>query len=198
MAESYEQTVKSSYEKMSDEELIERNQRGGLTEEASTWLAEEIKKRDISPEISSSQEEDAPKIAIHDSIFFLASRKSRFFAYLIDYFLAVLLLAAGLAVGEVTNYPLGGLIGFFTAIGYSLFRDSLSLSHRQSLGKRVLKIRVIDRKSGNYCKALASFKRNFIFYIPLLNLIDMVMIFGRKRERLGDTLADTAVIVDKP
>lgn len=41
----YESTVRSSFKQMGDEELHERKERGGLTQEAEKWANEELNRR---------------------------------------------------------------------------------------------------------------------------------------------------------
>jgi ankyrin repeat protein len=50
MNQSYEVAIRESFSNMDDEHLLERKQRGGLTDEASVWLDEEINKRNMSAE----------------------------------------------------------------------------------------------------------------------------------------------------
>jgi uncharacterized RDD family membrane protein YckC len=73
---------------------------------------------------------------------------------------------------------------------YVLFADALPGG--QSLGKRALRIAVVDSKSGAPCSIGASLLRNLS--LSLLGFIDAVFIFGVDRRRLGDRLAGTSVI----
>jgi uncharacterized RDD family membrane protein YckC len=62
----------------------------------------------------------------------------------------------------------------------------------QSYGKRIMKIAVVNASSGQPCTFLSSFVRNLLLF--LLGIIDWVFIFGKKRQRLDDMLANTMVV----
>ena len=82
------------------------------------------------------------------------------------------------------------VVGFGIAILYLLFQDGLGQG--QSLGKRMVRTRVIDERTlcpGNFWQ---SFVRNLL--LSFLGLIDWIFIFGEKRQRLGDMLAHTLVV----
>jgi len=112
-----------------------------------------------------------------------ASIGSRLVAQLLDTLL-VLIIAVPLAlfVG-----PLVGLAVFYI---YLLFQDGLPKG--QSLGKRFLKIAVVDKSTGKNCTYWKSFIRNIILMI--FSIIDCLFIFSKSRQRLGDNVANTIVI----
>ncbi|MGF1767096.1 RDD family protein [Enterovibrio makurazakiensis] len=78
------------------------------------------------------------------------------------------------------------------SVSYYLFSDALPKG--KSIGKRLFKISVIDKKTGAYCSLIQSFFRNFLCLI--LGFIDSIFLLGKKRRRLGDLLARTIVIKD--
>jgi len=68
------------------------------------------------------------------------------------------------------------------------------LPNGQSLGKKLLSIKVINKTNATPCKLSESFIRNITTVIPFLALIDAVMIFGVKKQRMGDEMANTLVV----
>lgn len=77
------------------------------------------------------------------------------------------------------------------AIFYYLFSDSFP--NGQSMDKRILGIKVISLKTGKRCNIVQSLFRNIL--TPFLGLIDSILILGKKRQRLGDRLVRTVVVV---
>ena len=65
----------------------------------------------------------------------------------------------------------------------------------QSIGKKILSIKVINKTSGQNCTLIEAFIRNITTVIPILAVIDAVMIFGSKKQRMGDKMANTLVII---
>ncbi|MDF3935980.1 RDD family protein [Pseudomonas citronellolis] len=82
----------------------------------------------------------------------------------------------------------GLFLGMPLALGYFLLGDALP--NGQSLGKRLLHIRVIDRKSGRSCRPGQALTRNASAFL----LLDSMWIFMAGRSRLGDMHAATAVL----
>ena len=87
---------------------------------------------------------------------------------------------------------ISSLIALSVAAFYFLFSDGLPKG--QSLGKKLLGISVIDSITGKYCSFYQSFLRNFL--TPVIGIFDLIFIFGKKRQRLGDKLAKTMVIIN--
>ena len=79
--------------------------------------------------------------------------------------------------------------GLAIALVYFLFSDALP--NGQSLGKKLLKIQVLDDDGIGVCSLAQSFFRNITF--PL-GVIDWVFIFFKSHRRLGDFVAGTIVI----
>jgi uncharacterized RDD family membrane protein YckC len=84
------------------------------------------------------------------------------------------------------------LVGILFAILYHLLADGLEGG--QSLGKRLVGIRVVSERTGAPCTFGQSFLRNLV--LTLLGPIDWIFIFGDKRQRLGDKAAGTIVVLD--
>jgi uncharacterized RDD family membrane protein YckC len=136
---------------------------------------------------------DANNIAARPTI--LASIGRRLAARLIDIAIAVLIFfivkfsAAALAVYAPSVTPKAAfLCAFFAAFAYFLLADALP--NGQSLGKRLLSIATVDRKTRKGCTLSQSFTRNS----GALVVIDWVWIFLESRTRLGDMFAKTIVI----
>ena len=85
---------------------------------------------------------------------------------------------------------IGVVIAIIFSFFYSLFQDGLD--NGQSYGKRIARTKVIDLRDGSPCTFGQSFVRNLL--LVTLGLIDLVFIFGEKRQRLGDKAAKTLVI----
>jgi uncharacterized RDD family membrane protein YckC len=62
----------------------------------------------------------------------------------------------------------------------------------QSIGKRLMKIQVVDATSRKPCTLIKAFLRH-LPSIPL-GVFDYLFVFSKKRQRLGDTLANTIVV----
>ena len=78
------------------------------------------------------------------------------------------------------------------AIPFAYFVLSDALPNGQSVGKRVLSMSVINKATGKPCSIFESIVRNIL--TPILGVIDAILILGKKRQRLGDKMANTIVI----
>jgi len=83
-----------------------------------------------------------------------------------------------------------GIISVVFAGIYLILSDALPKG--QSLGKKLLNISVINKQTGNYCTLWQSFLRNML--TPILGVIDAIFILSKKRQRIGDMIADTIVV----
>jgi len=120
-----------------------------------------------------------------------ASRTSRFFGQFIDALIAAIpVIFAGILAffwnGGESIVTLGGIV----SVAYLLLADGRE--NGQSIGKRMLNMRVIEEQSGNPCTYGRSFLRNILLLV--LGPIDWIFIFGGKHQRLGDKLAGTVVV----
>ena len=125
----------------------------------------------------------------------LASIGRRLLARIIDSGVAVLIFFIVKFSAEVLSAFVpavtargGFLAAFFAGFAYLLLADALP--NGQSLGKRLLSIAVVDRKTREGCCISQSFTRN----AGVLMIIDWVWIFLESRTRLGDMFAKTIVI----
>ena len=121
----------------------------------------------------------------------LASLMARLGGQFLDGLICLFLFLGGLLIGGlITGWTVGLVIGIIQAILYLLFQDGLA--NGQSLGKQVVKTKVIDATTSASCTFGQSFIRNLT--LTILGLIDWVFIFGERRQRLGDRAADTLVV----
>jgi uncharacterized RDD family membrane protein YckC len=134
--------------------------------------------------------------------FVLASRGSRFVANLVDNlvvfapFLGGIVL--GILVGEDALVALVGLglLGMLAMAGYQLYLASQS---GQTLGKRMMDIRVVRTDGSPVDLARILFLRNLVPFVVnavcnLFNLIDALFILAEDRRCLHDHIADTKVV----
>ena len=185
-----EQDLCERYAGMETAQLLELLAQGSLTETASRVLDEELAKRSISPrDRAAIVSELKQHIVQQDELLAsLASPPQRFTAQFIDSIVTLLIFfPAVLASPAVRSL---GVAGFLLAAAYLLLADGLP--NGQSIGKRVLDIRVIDQRTRKPCTYLQSFVRNLL--LALLGIFDWIFIFGRKHQRLGDMAASTIVV----
>ncbi len=129
-----------------------------------------------------------------------ASLIKRFLARLIDRFIAALLIFICISVLGSNTFDaissLGILMGLSLALVYLFARDALPFLDGQSLGKKICSIRVINFQTGEAVTNQfgKTFVREIVQWIPLLNFIDMLTVFGAGGRRLGDQWADTIVV----
>lgn len=112
------------------------------------------------------------------------------------------LIAVGIYV--VVVFLLPGFLAWLAASAYLVLRDSLPFLDCQSIGKRVMKIRVLTQAGeslgGDWKTSLI---RNAIMAVPPVALIELVVLLTREDTaqagcRLGDEWAKTKVIIDAP
>nr|WP_314563860.1 RDD family protein [uncultured Pseudomonas sp.] len=125
----------------------------------------------------------------------LASISRRLAARIVDCAIAVLIfffvkyVAEALSAYVPAATPKAGFLSaFFAGFAYFLLADALP--NGQSLGKRLLSIATVDRKTLKGCSVSQSLTRN----AGALVVIDWVWILMESRTRLGDMFAKTIVI----
>lgn len=186
--------LRQNYARKDTEELLDIRARNQLTEVAHAAIEDELNARGVSKAAISIvlEQQAATQAAKEKLVYNLAPRSLRLVAKLID-------VVGGLVFLAAINYPLFvytpkavydpvGMISIALYFGYFLFKDAWG---GQSLGKRIVRIKVIEKLSGQPCTAPKSFLRNFF---GALGIFDWVFIFGEKRMRLGDIAADTSVV----
>jgi uncharacterized RDD family membrane protein YckC len=196
MSGTYSEMLKANYEKMHTDFLIEIKVKGGLTEEAAKLLDAELKKRNIKEveikEYVDSDEENYKPDDFAEGIKLgnLASTGRRYLAQLVDQIIAVTLIVIGVKL--IPTFEISGILGLIMYVGYILINDAMP--NGQSVGKKFLSIKVVNKTTGKNCNLKEAFIRNITTVIPFLAVIDAVMIFGVKKQRMGDKIANTIVI----
>lgn len=88
------------------------------------------------------------------------------------------------------------LIGFFFFFLYDLVKDAFP--NGQSIGKKIMKIKVVDFETKNNCSLKQSIIRNLAFFIPLSTLFMAIqLLIYKKNRRIGDGVAKTMVVESK-
>ena len=98
----------------------------------------------------------------------------------------------GVLQGVLTLIP----FGLVAAIAYGLIKDALPFLNGQSIGKRAMGIRAVRVTDGSpitndYATALV---RQISLYIPIFDIVDMLMVFSSDHRRFGDRWAGTIVV----
>ena len=199
MSDSYTDMLRENYSNMHTDILIETKIKGGLTDVAQQILDEELKKRGVqTADVEEYVETDAANYKPEDfaegiKIGDLASTGKRYLAQIVDQFVAI---GLGFVAAYVFNAAgmkeIGIALFWLVYVGYILFNDGMK--NGQSLGKKLLSIKVINKESAKSCNYAESFMRNITTVIPFLAMIDALMIFGVKKQRMGDKIANTLVV----
>jgi len=153
-----------------------------------TFSSNNIKEESI---VSSVDKSELPPNENHKPLN-LASPKRRYLGQFLDLlvtwgvFIVCLYTANKLDVQQDS----AGIISVVFAGIYLILSDALPKG--QSLGKKLLNISVINKQTGNYCTLWQSFLRNIL--TPILGVIDAIFILSKKRQRIGDMIADTIVV----
>ncbi len=116
-----------------------------------------------------------------------------------DRFIALFIdgLIAGVAMIIIGFIPFIGPLGYLVYLAYYLLRDALPFFDGQSIGKNVMKLKVIKEATGLSIKGdyAASATRNVSLFIPFYDALLILGLIGPKDgKRLGDTWAGTKVI----
>lgn len=120
----------------------------------------------------------------------LAHPGKRFQGQFIDGLVAYLL---GFVLFYLLDMFIGRELAVYSglAVGVTYFLLSDALPNGQSVGKKILNMRVVNKKTKESCSLFQSFLRNVTF--PL-GLFDWMFIFFGSHRRLGDFIASTIVI----
>ena len=117
----------------------------------------------------------------------LATAGERFLANLLDAFVALV----------PAFIPIAGWIW---AILYMWTKDALPFLGGQSVGKKALRIRVVNLETGKPIKGDygAALVRQLSLAIPFFGFFDACMVFSAERRRFGDKWAKTVVVKNNP
>lgn len=142
-----------------------------------------------------------------------ADRIQRFGAFLLDglvgfvmiYLPALALLLATGALDDTveidgTTLATAGLMCLIGFIAWVWITALLVARNGQTIGKRLLEIKVVRSDGSAASLGRIFWLRNFVNWllsvIPLYGLVDLLFIFGERRQCIHDLLADTIVVRD--
>ncbi|RMG21314.1 MAG: RDD family protein [Bacteroidetes bacterium] len=114
----------------------------------------------------------------------LATEGQRIAAYFID----------GVLIALVSLVP---AVGIIVGVAYALTKDALPFLNGQSIGKNLMKIRVVSAVDGspmtnNYGPVIVRG-----LFLSLLSIIELiVMLTNDQKQRVGDMVAKTKVVED--
>ena len=186
---------KARYGSMDTEELVDLRRKGQLTEVASQVLEEELQKRGIASDEIHRIEKELVENSYDEKFKHFASGADRFEARCIDTISAVVISAAIILLGNFLSQMWLVFVGIAFWFLYHLFMDSLPGG--QSIGKRSTNIAVVSSKTYRPCSILQSFVRNLLLMfigIMFIGIIDIALMFGERRQRMGDMAAGTVVV----
>ncbi len=124
----------------------------------------------------------------------LAKPSRRFQAKCIDNFICLSLLASLVFISAQLHaqHLYTGILILALPLIYFLCADALP--NGQSLGKRLMGLAVVSKHSGEPCNIIQSICRNMLSLHPSIYWLDSLFIFSKKRQRLGDLIANTLVV----
>jgi uncharacterized RDD family membrane protein YckC len=192
--DAMEAQLRETYAARETEDLIELSLQGGLTATAQRVLREELERRAVAPSAIAAEEVRQATVASRklEVQSHLATVLSRVIAAVIDQVGSLFILAGfNFIVYVTTPKGVSDLIGWISILGwlaYIFFKDGFN---GQSIGKRLLRIRVVDKEEGTPCTLPKSFLRGLV---GMLGLIDWVFALGTSRQRLADHAANTVVV----
>ncbi len=113
--------------------------------------------------------------------------RTRIAAWLVD---SVVTLGLGIVFGG---------LGWLAGTGYWLLRDGLF--NGQSIGKRLMRMRVVVAPDGHPCTFGESAVRNVLWVIPVMNAVTALtglyyLVHDPQGQHWGDRLARSTVVVD--
>jgi uncharacterized RDD family membrane protein YckC len=169
--------------------------------------------------VSTSDRYAAPRAAVHDirdpEELELCGRAARLGAFFLDGIVAfvmiylpalIVLVATGAANAaidpsakiDVNVLGLAGLLGLCGFIAWSWVTAVLVARNGQTIGKRLLEIKVVRSDGSPASLGRIFWLRNFVNWllsvIPFYGLIDLLLIFGVRQQCIHDLLADTVVV----
>lgn len=132
----------------------------------------------------------------------LASRSSRFFAFILDIILVILASCPIYFISSeesTTVFFIFLLVGILAPLSLSVAQIWFLSTAGQTLGKKILKIRIVkaaDGKTAGFLNAvfLRSWVTGILYLVPFVVIVDFLMIFLPERKCLHDFIAGTKVI----
>lgn len=186
--------LRETYARKETDELLDLRARNELTDVARIALDEELQSRGVQDtEVARvSEQREQNQAVVEKGTSNLAPELHRLAAWLIDVWGALGVMVAiyfplFIYMPKSIYDPLDKM-SLPLYFGYLLFKDAW---RGQSIGKRILRIKVVHKTTGRPCSAPQSFLRNLLH---ILGIFDWVFIFGKEKRRLGDIAANTCVV----
>lgn len=180
-----------TYREKNTHELIELAGKNSLTDTAYAVLNEILIERGVDLDsVTSFRAKNAEKELAKEKTFSnLASLPKRIAARLIDIFGIVILVGIPLTKigGDSQDGSFSKTLFLVVFWAYFLFSDGI---FGQGVGKRVMKIKVVNFGTNKSCSFAQSFWRNLSGVL----IIDWFLALGKKQMRLGDMIANTQVV----
>lgn len=185
--------LKQHYGRLETDELLKLRETE-LTGAAKTILEAELKSREGTEdaiESANRRQGSAQQSGSLDESS-LAPLWRRFVAGALDYCgVIALLMAINFPMYALATKAFSDLVGYASILllfVYIFFKDGMA---GQSFGKRLLKIKVLERNSGEPCSLPRSLLRNAFVG---LGFVDWIFALGKESRRLGDHVAGTYVV----
>jgi uncharacterized RDD family membrane protein YckC len=186
--------LKEHYARMDTEELVELRAKNTLTDVAREVLDLELRNRGVAESaVVHEQARQVAQVELRETeIANMAPLLRRAAAYIVDVPGTLILLSAiNFPVYLYTPKGVSDAVGWASLAAwmvYVVFKDGFN---GQSLGKRLLRIKVLEKQSGEPCSLPKSLIRNILHS---MGIVDWVFVLGRERRRLGDLAANTCVV----
>lgn len=137
----------------------------------------------------------------------LASREARLAAAMIDGVATLLILLpalvafvfAGADTGAAAAGVLFAIVSGVAFLAFCIYQITMLVSHGQSLGKKMMRIRIVNYDDGGLPSArrllgMRYFVNSLLGNVPLYSIVDILFIFGDERRCVHDYLARTKVV----
>ena len=143
-----------------------------------------------------------PQAVVHDiadphAVGVAANRGRRLAAAMLDGVIFFAMVYAPLVVAWVLGGS-GRILALIGLVVWSLLTIRSVRRNGQSIGKKLLRIKVVRRSGAPISLGRLFWLRNFvngvISFIPLYGFVDLLFIFGESRQCLHDRIADTIVV----
>lgn len=144
----------------------------------------------------------------------LAERGTRLFAVLVDMAATIgpfaLFGLMGVIIAASLDNDAGGVmcaicvvIGVIMMFGVAIYNMVLTMNTGETIGKRMMAIRIVKESDCSppgfvHGVLLRSWVMILLSQVPFVGLIDVLMIFGDKRQCLHDMIASTRVVKGRP
>jgi uncharacterized RDD family membrane protein YckC len=142
-----------------------------------------------------------PRASVQDvtnSAATLAERGSRLGAHILDVIILLAMVYVPLLIGLAVHHAIGGLLAVAGFIAWFWLTILFILRNGQSIGKKIVGIKVVTTDGGPVSLGQIIVLRNvlnaLLGLVPLYGLVDALLIFGEARQCIHDKIAGTIVI----